>query len=182
MIMINLSGSLRTGPGRRQVSLLTQHLPLNSGVSLHPFSRLAMSSPPTTPTVSSATTSSTFSPSATPSQSTDNNGGPSSSLYLYAIQLLQNHKPLPIMFAHFLFLFVISRAHASGVVASCSSPLYVRTYDLTNTGSPSSRRYSYCYSSRPRLYFGLSSSVVGSGDVSKRLSLQASYRLHRMAA
>lgn len=98
---------------RQLVSLLTQHLSLNSGVSLHPFSRLAMSSPPTTPTVSSATPSTSFSTSATPSQSTDNNGGPSSSLYLYAILLLQNHKPLPIMFAHFLFLSVISRAHAS---------------------------------------------------------------------
>jgi hypothetical protein len=73
--------------------------------------------------------------------------------------------------------FVIAHAGGGGILLLSMSGCISR-----DTGSPSSRRYSYCYSSRPRLYSDLSSSVVVLGDVSKRLSLQASYPLHRPAA
>lgn len=91
-----------------------------------PFCRPAMSS---TPTVSSATptTGPTFSATASPSQSSDsNNGGPSSSLYLYAISEPNRH------FAHFFFYFFYFFSRSSrtrGLVALFGSPLYVRIHD-----------------------------------------------------
>ena len=155
-----------------------------------------MSSPPTTPTVASATltTSATLSSSASPSQSNDGNGGPSSSLYLYADNTQNSYAHL-LTFHFCCFLLYnfryCARACTRGGIgfgvwcsASTLRPKRKRKRKrkrIIQTGSPSSRLYSYCYSSRRRLSFGLSSSVVVSGDASKKLSSLASYRLHRPA-
>jgi len=70
---------------------------------LTPFVELAMSSPSTAPTVSSANPPSPiFSPTVSPSQTGDGNGGPSSSLYLYGTQ--SHHNRTVITIAHSFFL------------------------------------------------------------------------------
>jgi hypothetical protein len=67
-------------------------------------------------------------------------------------------------FTHPYFSCLSSR----GVFAAPStSDMMIVPHDA---GSRSSRLCSYCYSSRPRLFCGLSSSAVGLGDASKRLS------------